>query len=296
MDTSANLSWAWPWVLLLLPLPWVIRRLQPQDWGQAHALRLPLAQFSVADQPPLTARRWGPWALWLLLLIALARPELDLGSIEVRQEQRQLMMALDLSGSMSELLDGLPRLEHAKRTLRAFITQRSGDQIGLLVFGGEAYVYVPLTDDHALLLAQLARLKVNLAGPGTAMGDAIALGVAQLQTHAEHASLILLSDGLNNAGLLTPAQALELASQAGITTHLVLMDLVADPDLEAQIQATGGQSFSALHADELEQIYQQLHQLEPVTPTRHYTQRQALLIWPLLAALLLAVWLRWRRG
>lgn len=296
MDTSANLSWAWPWALLLLPLPWCLARFQPASWGQPQALRLPLRHFAAADQPPLSHRRWGPWALWVLLLIALARPELDLGSIEVRQEQRQLMMALDLSGSMSELLDGLPRLEQAKRTLQTFIAQRPQDQIGLLVFGGEAYVYVPLTDDHALLLAQLARLKVNLAGQGTAMGDAIALGVAQLQAHAQHASLILLSDGLNNAGLLTPEQALELAAQAGVTTHLVLMDLTADPDLEAQIQATGGQSFSALQASELQQIYQQLHQLEPVTPTRHYTQRQALLIWPLLAALLLAAWLRWRRG
>lgn len=310
MDSSANLASinldfislavVWPWAVVLLPLPWLVSR-----WFNATAIKaggalklplfeLPLNPESPLSKPNLLAKSnllaklgWRGW-LWVLLVLALMRPEWQHKEIEVTFESRQILLLVDISGSMNELLQGRTRLDQVKQVVRDFIQQRPKDHLGLLVFGGQAYLYVPLTLDHNLLIQQLQALQAGMAGSGTAIGDALGLGVYNLRQAEGKPAMLLLTDGVSNAGQLNPQEALVMAAAAKIPTHLVVVDLEIQPELAKGIRSTGGEVFSAYSSQELAQVYQRIHQLEPQTQVGYLRPAFSLAFIPLIFALLLA--------
>ncbi|HEX7990004.1 MAG TPA: VWA domain-containing protein, partial [Stenotrophomonas sp.] len=207
--------------------------------------------------------------------------------IEPPRQARQMMLAVDLSGSMSEpdmQLGGqvVDRLTAAKAVLADFLDRREGDRIGLLVFGQRAYALTPLTADRATVRDQLRDSVVGLAGRETALGDAIALSVKRLREQPQgQRVLIVLTDGVNTAGVLEPLKAAELAKAEGVRVYTIAFggsggmslfgvklpgadDQVDEATLTKVADETGGRFFRARDTDELVNIYAELDRLEPV--------------------------------
>ncbi|SFC13148.1 Ca-activated chloride channel family protein [Marinospirillum celere] len=301
MDTSANLTLVWPWAFVLLLLPWLLGYLaRCLGWGTATqaALKLPVHQVSQQKNSWLARFKSGinPWFwVWCLLVLAAMRPEFQQPEIEIQQQRRELMLVVDVSGSMQEIMDGRTRLDHVKEVVESFVRVRSQDLIGLVVFGGQAYLYVPKTLDHQLLVQQLNAMRPGMAGPGTAIGDAVGIGLQAVGRAQGEPAILLLTDGANNAGALSPNEALGMAAQAEIRTHLIVVSLSPEPDMAAAIETTGGKVFSAFNRRELDGVYQQLDDLEPATVTERFSPATPLHPGLLLAALVLAAW-RLRRS
>ena len=293
-------GFAWPWLLLALPLPWIARMMLRPARSDSAALKVPYGERLESmwtGSPGVRGSGIGAlaWVAWALLCVAAARPQ-ELGPL-VRPPQagRDLMLALDLSGSMSDedmSLGGqtVDRLTAAKAVLADFLDRRAGDRVGLLVFGDKAYVLTPVTADLDSVRSQLGDSVVGLAGRATAIGDAIGLAVKRLRSQAvEQAGakqhvLILLTDGVSNAGMLDPVKAAELArdedvrihaiafggegeglSVFGIPLHLPGSDDDTDlSTLQRIASLTGGKAFRARDAEELAGIYAEIDRLEPV--------------------------------
>ncbi len=226
-------EFAWPWIFLLLPLPWLIRRLPARPKREA-ALRVPdLAAFAslssggAAQARPPGMRLLLLWLVWLALLTAAARPEIVGDPVSVPVTGRDLMLAVDISGSMNREdmeVDGrtATRLTVVKRVLSEFVERRRGDRIGLILFGSNAYMQAPLTFDRGTVGRLLQETPIGIAGGKTAIGDAIGLAVKRLRERpAENRVLILLTDGANNVGSIEPVKAAELAAQAGVRIYTV---------------------------------------------------------------------------
>ena len=308
---------AWPWVLLLWLLPLVIFLLPAarRDRGEA-ALRLPWTLPAGIDTPgrapPLRWPRIFLLLAWCLLCVALARPQQLGDAVAPPSTARQLMLALDISGSMNEpdmQLGGrrVDRITAARAVLDDFLTRRQGDHIGLIVFGQQAFVMTPLTPDLATVRAQLGDADVGLAGNDTAIGDAIALAVKRLRQQDQgQRVLVLLTDGVNTAGNIEPARAAELAAHDQVRVHTIAFggdggfDFLGlripgqapnldEAGLQAIAQTTGGQFFRARDSAELAGIYARIDQLEPVSvqalPVRPWIERYP--PWVLLALLAL---------
>ena len=323
---SASLaSWlghfAWPWWLLALPLPWLARALLPPLRGNAVALKVPygdrLDAVAKAGGRGVLAGGIGllPWLAWILLCVAAARPQQLGEAVEPPQEGRDLMLALDLSGSMSEPdmeLGDRPvdRLTAAKAVLSDFLDRRGGDRVGLIVFGRRAYALTPLTRDLTSVRQQLQDAVIGLAGQETAIGDAIALAVKRLYAQpAEQRVLILLTDGVNTAGSLDPRKATELARDAGVRVHTVAFggdgtmsvfgfrlpmpgggDEIDEASLRSIASKTGGRFFRARDTAQLAGIYAEIDRLEPIRhPGPALRPRIERYWWPLAAAGLLAL-------
>ncbi|WP_225876180.1 vWA domain-containing protein [Lysobacter solisilvae (ex Woo and Kim 2020)] len=312
---------AWPWLLLALPLPLLARWLLPASRTSGAALRVPYgARFDAIAQVGGRALRGGrvhPLLVlaWILLCIAAARPQQLGEAVQPPQVGRDLMLALDLSGSMAEPdmeLGGRPvdRLTAAKAVLADFLDRRAGDRVGLLVFGRRAYALTPLTLDRDSVREQLGDSVVGLAGQETAIGDAIGLAVKRLRTQpAEQRVVILLTDGVNTAGTLDPAKAAELARGEHVRVHTVAFggegslslfgfklpmpgggDEIDETSLHAIAKQTGGRFFRARDTGELAGIYAEIDRLEPVRrPGQAVRPRLERYAWPLGAALLCAL-------
>lgn len=310
-------SFAWPWLLLALPLPLLARLLLPPARNGAAALKVPYGQRLAAiagSGGPARARGIGAlaWLAWALLCVAAARPQVLGPLILPPQAGRDLMLAVDLSGSMSDEdmeLGGQPvdRLTAAKAVLADFLDRRAGDRVGLLVFGDKAYVLTPQTLDLDSVRAQLGDSVVGLAGRATAIGDAIGLAVKRLRSQpAGQRVLILLTDGVSNAGMLDPVKAAGLARDEGVRIHAIafggegqtlsvfgipmrLPDGGSDTDLatlQRIAKMTGGKAFRARDTGELAGIYAEIDRLEPVKrPGQTVRPRIERYPWPLGAAL-----------
>ncbi len=307
---------AWPWLWLALPLPWLMRW-WPQPARRMPALRVPWEPGHLQLESPRhhwpSVRTLLLWLAWAALCAAAARPQQLGEAVEPPRQARQMMLAVDLSGSMSEpdmQLGGrvVDRLTAAKAVLADFLERREGDRIGLLVFGQRAYALTPLTADRASVREQLRDSVVGLAGRETALGDAIGLAVKRLREQpVGQRVLVLLTDGVNTAGVLEPLKAAELAKAEGVRVHTIAfggsgsislfgMSLPGgedpiDEDTLARIAAeTGGRFFRARNTDELVGIYAELDRLEPVKAAgpvvRPWQERYP---WPLAVALLLGV-------
>lgn len=288
-------GFAWPWLIAAIPLPWLVHALLPARASQLPALRVPWGERlrKVASGGPLQASPHGfPWLAmlaWSLLCLAAARPQ-ELGSpIAPPQVGRDMMLAVDLSASMGEedmevggrLVD---RLTAAKAVLADFLDRRVGDRIGLVVFGDRAFALTPLTLDRDSVRQQLDASVVGLAGRATALGDAIALSTKRLQQQkAEQRVLIVLTDGVNTAGVLEPAKAAQIARDAGVRVHTIAFggegggalsvfgfslptggDEVDEAGLQKIAQLTGGRFFRARDTKALAGIYAEIDALEPV--------------------------------
>lgn len=314
-------SFAWPWWLLALPLPWLVMRLPAHAASAGAALRVPFGARidAVAAAGGLRGRRRGPgawaWLAWALLCLAAARPQ-QLGEpIAPPARGRELMLALDLSASMSEpdmTLGGQPvdRLTAAKAVIADFLERREGDRVGLLVFGRRAYALTPLTLDRDSVREQLGDSVAGLAGQETAIGDALGLAVKRLQAQPPgQRVVILLTDGVNTAGLLDPLRAAQIAADAGVRVHTIAFggdgglslfgfqlpmpgggDEIDETTLQAIADRTGGRFFRARDTSQLVGIYEEIDRLEPVdapgASVRPVIERYP---WPLAGAFLIGV-------
>ncbi len=316
------IHFAWPWALLLLPLPYLVRRLAPPALAaEEAALWVPrLSRFDVArHQQSRRARSRGVMLLailcWLLLVLACARPQWLGAPLELPVSGRDLLLAVDISGSMQTEdfeLHGqqVDRLTALKQIADPFIARRSGDRIGLILFGDQAYVQTPLTFDRTMVTQLLDEAAIGLAGKQTAIGDAIGLALKRTAEGEAHKRvLILLTDGANTAGQLAPLKAAELAAQQGLKIYTIgigademqvhsfffsqTVNPSADLDektLRSIAEQTGGRYFRVHDSAELEQIYQLLDQLEPAVRARElYRPVTDLFVWPLGLALAGAV-------
>ncbi len=313
-------EWAWPWIFWVLPLPWLVMRLlKPAVIPPGSALRLPYAQLPItlaADAGSAArSRLWMASAIWLLLLMAAARPQWLGEALDLPRTGRDLLLAVDASGSMStpDMTLGnqaIARFAAVKVIAGDFIQRRAGDRVGLILFGSQAYLLTPLTFDRKTVQTQLNESAVGLAGRETAIGDAIGLALKRLHARPENQRvLILLTDGVNTAGELDPRKATELAVAehvriytVGIGAESLRVDnffgsQMVNPssDLDAAMltemaEKTGGRFFRARNTEELAQIYRDIDRLEPAADqVEHYRPIEELFPWPLAAALLLAL-------
>ncbi len=309
------LDFAWPWVVLLLPLPWLLRRwLRPAAPGQALHLPQPGLHLTVASSNAVGGI--APWLLvlaWIALLAAAARPQW-VGPPQAQQRSgRALMLAVDLSGSMRTEdmeLAGQPvsRFGAVEAIAGDFIDRRHGDEMGLILFGSQAFLVTPLTYDLSAVKAQLQGAAVGLAGSETAIGDAIAVAVKRLSALPQQARVvILLTDGVNNAGNISPGEAARAAKAAGVRIYTIGIGAtqmrvpgffgsqLVNPSagLDAKMltkiaEETGGRFFRATDSRELADAYRTISALEPMPqhgPTLR--PRHELFRWPLAAGLLL---------
>ncbi len=312
----------WPWVLLALPLPVLARLLPRARENQGAALRLPFYRELESVTVAGTGRpsRWRlllATLAWMLLVLAAARPQWIGEPMGLPVAGRDLMLALDISGSMEQEdyeLGGraVSRLMAVQAVAMRFIERRDRDRLGLILFGTQAYLQTPLTFDGATVATMLREAVIGLAGRETAIGDAIGLAVKRLREQPDgERVLILLTDGANTAGMLDPLDAARLAAQAGVRIHtigigggevgirtpfgmrLLRQGSDFDPATLKQIaEITGGHFFSATNRDQLEAVYAELDRLEPTErDERTYRPQRALFMWPASAALLLTVWL-----
>lgn len=314
-------GFAWPWMWLAFPLPWLAAWLLPARSSASAALKVPYGNKldAIAGGGVRSYRmrvRWLAWLAWFLLCFAAARPQ-ELGeAVAPLQSGRDLMLAVDLSGSMNEPdmelgTEVVDRLTAAKAVLADFLDRRVGDRVGLLVFGQRAYAMTPLTLDRDSVREQLRDSVVGLAGQETAIGDAIGLAVKRLHAQPEgQRVLILLTDGVNTAGLLDPVKSAEVAAQQGIRIHTIAFggrggdmslfgfrlpvpggdDEIDEATLQRIAKLTGGRFFRARDTEELAGIYGELDRIEPVRQEGQKVRpRIERYWWPLAGAMLVAL-------
>ncbi|MFJ2529772.1 vWA domain-containing protein [Pseudomonas helmanticensis] len=302
----------YPWLLLLLPLPWLAYRYLPAYNEARSAVRVPFfaaMSRAVGEAPGIVGNRRNHWQLllnilvWALIVLAVARPVFVEKPIEKQQPVRDLMLAIDLSQSMetedftNANGEKINRLAAVKEVVQGFIDKRKDDRLGLIVFGTGAYPQAPLTLDHASLSLLLADTGIGMAGPNTAIGDAIGLSLKLLdKAHEQEKVLILLTDGNDTSSAITPDHAAEMAANKGVIIHTIG---IGDPGasgeakvnlsaLEQIAKTTGGQFFRAEDRNALDQVYATLDRLTPhqAKTLSHQPQRE-LFYWPLGAAVTL---------
>jgi len=324
----------WWWILLLLPVPWLVQRwfaVKQQDEVVQAGLFMPFADdLRDMSQTQTSTNKHSKyqlllWLAWLFLLLAAARPQWLGEPVELSRSGRDLMLAIDLSGSMQTRdfeISGqsVDRLTATKVIAKDFIARREGDRVGLILFGAQAYLQTPLTFDRKTVNQFLSEAVIGLAGKETAIGDAIGLAVKRLQ-HVKNASdlvLILLTDGVNTAGALKPEEAVKLAKKIGLRIYTIgmgadsmavrsffgtqMVNPSADLD-EAMLQniadETGGKYFRAKDTQGLQKIYALIDKLEPVArDSKTFRPVRSLLVYPLAISfvllLLILVLRKWR--
>lgn len=318
----------WIWLFLLLPLPALIYFFAPAklDTNQ-RALRVPFLSDLSSLQTTKTAsqnhrlRLYLAIFAWVLLVFAAARPQWLGEPIEQAMTGRDLMLAVDLSASMQEKdfileKEAVDRLTAIKAIATNFISRRIGDRVGLILFGTQAYLQTPLTFDRKTVATLLDESAIGLAGDNTAIGDAIGLAVKRLRNESQNSRvLILLTDGANTAGEISPLKAAELAAENHLKIYTIgigademlvgsffgyrKVNPSADLDEKMLIkiaESTGGYYYRARTLADLENIYMRLDELEPVEKAKQYFRpRRELYFVPLSGALFLMGLLGWRK-
>lgn len=309
------LHFAYPWLfLLLLPLPWLVRRFLPPRLQTVLAVHVPFVDrilkaggsHSITREAVQTmGRLLVPTMIWLLVVIALARPQWLEAPISRDQPTRDLLLLVDLSGSMHQEdftnMKGnkVDRLQAVKEVLGEFLLRRQGDRVGLVVFGSAPFLQAPFSTDLNLVKQLLEETAVAMAGPRTAFGDAMGLGVTLFaQSDAPAKTIIALTDGNDTESQVPPVEAARVAHERGIRIYTVA---IGDPTtvgeekldqttLRSVAEATGGSFFFAGNRQNLETIYQQLDALETrQVKVVSYRPRRDLFYWPILLALLLSL-------
>jgi Ca-activated chloride channel family protein len=323
------LEFAHPGLFCLLPLPWLVRYFGSPVHQPRVAVQVPfldrLARVTGRAPRPASARyrrSRGQWLVlglaWLALVAALARPQWLEQPLVREEPRRDLLLALDLSGSM-EVADfedaaggALDRLSAAKTVLDDFLTRREGDRVGLILFGSAAFLQAPFTDDLELVRELLDEASVRMLGPRTVLGDALGLGISLFErSEVSERVLIVLTDGNDTGSLVPPERAAEIASDLGVTVHAVALgdpsaageQALDEATLRAVASGTGGDYFRANDRAELERVYARLDQLNPrQVETISYRPRTDLYDWPVGLGLVLvmlfhalAAWKSWRR-
>ena len=313
LDFLFALEFEWPWAFLLLPLPLLLLYKRHADTPALIAPQVPLYETAISlgigeGQTTFKPSIWKTASLlfaWLLVCMAGARPVYIGAQIDIPLSGRDLMIAVDISPSMEEVdmqLNGsqATRLAVVKSVVSDFITARSGDRVGLILFGSQPYVQSPLSFDTVTANTLLQEAYLGMAGQATAIGDAIALGVKRLRHRPKQSRvLVLLSDGANTAGDIPPEKAAQLAQQENIKIYTIgigademlkrsffgsrKVNPSADLDegmLRTIAEVTQGQYFRARSTEELHEVYGLISALEPVEQeTRSYRPSKALYYW-----------------
>lgn len=316
------ITFLWPLAFFALPLPFLLRFfLKPADPGLSGALRVPFFKFLFSSLDGGASREnRNLWKLafasliWTLLITALARPAYVGPEVSLPAEGRDVMMAIDLSGSMDQQdfeVGGRvsTRLQVVKKTADTFIKNRKGDRVGLVLFSDRAYLQAPLTFDRNAVRELLDQAQVGLIGQQTAIGDAIAISLKRLKNRPENSRvLVLLTDGANNAGELDPLKSASIAKDLGIkiytigvgadlmTVNTALGRQFVNPSVDLDegtltkiAELTGGKYFKATNVDGLVTIYNEIDRLEPFAGDPVFIRPEVTLYyWPAGAALILA--------
>ena len=312
-------EFAWLWALLFVPLPFFMLILPAKPRAKGAALRVP----SLTAGIPANLKKDRPSRInlllaiigWIALVIAAARPQWLGEPISIPSQGRDLMLAVDLSGSMNQedmVVNNrqVNRLTMIKEVLGDFIERRVGDRLGLILFADTAYLQAPLTYDRKTVETLLKESQIGLVGEQTAIGDAIGLSIKRFANKDEsNKVVILLTDGQNTVGNITPEQANELAINNDVTIYTIGVGAESmvtqgffgmrrtnpsrDLDegmLTTLAESTGGRYFRAKDTQELQQIYAILDELEPIErESRQMRPLQALYYYPLAFALLITV-------
>ena len=308
------LSFVWPWFYLILPLPFLYRKLRRSANSESPYLESTILLSIAETQNRLVSstsqRRLLILLLiiaWLSLVTAVARP-VNIGDpVALPTTGRDILLAVDISGSMERedmIINGrqVNRLYAVKSVVSEFVNTREGDRLGLILFGERAYLQTPLTFDTKTLQDLLIEAQIGFAGNGTAIGDAIGLSVKKLKERPDsNRVLILLTDGSNTAGVLSPSEASDIAKKAKVKIYTIgigdgrqrnqglfgqtLVNQNNDLDertLTAIADLTGGKYFRARDPRELRSIYDQLNKLEPIDQDEELLRPiTSLFHWPL---------------
>ena len=310
------IDFAAPWAYLLLPLPYLVWKFAPAHRERVRALRVPFFQqlvnaigIKAGSGAVVLDRSWWQWLLgsliWALIVTALARPEYEGDAVTLQKPARDLIVAVDISGSMEQMdfvaSDGekMERLDGVKQVLKPFLEGREGERVALIVFGSKAFVQAPLTTDLETVLELLQQTEVGMAGPHTALGDAIGLAIRQFESsEVKQRLLILLSDGSDTASNMSPINAAAIAAQRQVR---ILTIGVGDPQgesenrldtetLKAIAERTGGEFYFADDQQALTRVYRQIDALAPKkVDSETYRPHRNLSHWPLGLALALAL-------
>jgi Ca-activated chloride channel homolog len=306
----------WFWLLALLPVVmlWHGRR------GPVAAIEY--SDVSLAREVARSSRGRIGWFMWMLPLLAgalmivgLARPQRSHSRVDVSANGIDIVLGLDVSGSMQALdfqidRQRVNRIEVVKAVVSKFIDQRPEDRIGLIAFAGAPYLVSPITLDHDWLQQNLERVAVGAGDDGTAIGSAIAASVNRLRlTPAKSKVVILLTDGVNNTGKISPLAAAEAAKAMGVKIYTIgvgvrgeapfpardaagnihMVRIKVDVDertLQAVAETTGGKFYRATDTDSLQKIYEEINQFEKTAQTVHkFESTEELYPWALMAAL-----------
>lgn len=314
-------TFLWFELALLFPLPFLWRMLKngnKQDTVQQDALRVPFFKMLAGNLkhqslPVSKVLKLVFYLAWCFFVLALMRPVWFGEEIKLPKQVRQIMMVLDISGSMMEkdfVWNGrqTTRIDAVKAVTQDFIEKRKSDALGMILFGTQPYVYIPTTTDNEAVRQMTKEIAVGLAGDMTAMGDALALSVKQMKdVPAETKVVILMSDGYANAGSLLPEEAMQLAQDNKIKVYTIGLgaDVMYQPtffgtfqtnpssDLDEKVlkqiaETTGGKYFRAKSSEDLKNIYAELDKLEKTDDKDDVIRpRTDLFFVPLLCSMLL---------
>ena len=310
------LTFAHPWLFLLLPLPWLVRMLLPAHHERKAAVRVPflqrlsrLAGLQPGSGVAVARRPLSQWLVlslaWLFIVAALTRPQWLEEPIIKELPMRDLLVAVDLSGSMEAQdftdADGnnVDRLTAVKQVLDAFFARRDGDRVGLILFGSAAFVQVPFTDDLDVVRELLDEAQIRMLGPRTMLGDAMGLAINLFErSEVDERVLIVLTDGNDTGSLVPPERAAEIARDNGVVTYTIAIgdpasvgeQALDEKTLENIASITGGSYFHANDREELEAIYTQLDEVNPrQVETQSYRPLTDLYDRPLAAGMLLTL-------
>jgi Ca-activated chloride channel homolog len=301
------------WVLALLPLPLLVWLLFPRYKEEQASVRIPFfdrvaaaAGLKPAPGAIVPRTNWLQKILapvcWCLTILALARPVLIEPPIQRIQPARDLMLALDISQSMetpdfiSPQGKRISRIDAVKQVVDGFIQRRTGDRIGLIVFGAGAYPQVPFTLDHETCRALLKETQAGMAGPQTMIGDAIGLAIKEFEnSDAQERVLILLTDGNDTGSKMPPVKAAEIAKEHGVRIHTIAIgnpkatgqDKVDVGLMRSITETTGGQFFLGQDQKQLAEVYATLDRITPKNyKTQSYRPKRQLYMFPLGLAVL----------
>lgn len=312
----------WPWLLALLPLPLLVMLLPAQKKEDA-ALRVPFfAQVKTLETQTHSLRSkklastFLLWLIWAGLVLAAANPQWIGEPISMPNSGRDLLVAVDISGSMKiddmkYQGEAIQRVDAVKMVVGDFVKNRKSDRLGLVLFGTQAYLQAPLTYDRQTVNTLLQEAQIGFAGEQTAIGDAIGLAIKRLRARPDaQRVLVVLTDGANTAGELEPIKAAELAEKEHVKIYTIGFgadEMMVDngffgsrrvnpsadldePTMQAIADKTGGQYFRARNLEELHEIHQTLNRLEPIeSEEEKFRPVKSLFYLPLAAALLLSL-------
>lgn len=318
------------WAFFILPLPLLIYWFAPAYQESQDSLRVPFFKrlLAITGQQPKSGavilqriafqKIWGPIS-WVLVIISLAKPMMIAEPIEQIKSARDLLVAVDLSGSMEvadfKADDGalISRLDAVKQVLAEFSTQREYDRLGLVVFADAPYLQAPFTEDHKTWLALLNETEIGMAGQSTLFGDAIGLGIKLFEkSDSKNKVLIILTDGNDTGSRVPPIEAAKVAAKKGLTIYTIAIgdpETVGEEALDLKVlntisNLTSGATYQAFDKQELEEIYQKIAELEPDEyETLSYRPKASLHHYPVVIAVLgyliffvIMTWLSLRRS